>query len=160
MLTEDDPIMIQFKDIVFHRILFRLQSVANAFTLNNMELNLINPKHVAENFADSLFLQLQGELLAYKDIAEAATVVHKEPKTWWDALKREHFPKWLLDRFPVQYREFTYTVKVDLEALFPEFKYIPQSMGKHVIHARIITESDNAQREFKPETEDSLYKVR
>lgn len=38
------------------------------------------------------------------------------PATWWDHFKEEHFPDWLLERFPPKYVKFSY--KFDL--LYPD----------------------------------------
>lgn len=38
------------------------------------------------------------------------------PFTWWDHFKRDHFPKWLLKRFPPKYIKFSY----QFDLLYPD----------------------------------------
>ena len=40
------------------------------------------------------------------------------PNSWWDAFKRECFPKWALQRWPARYTDVT----VDVRAVYPKLR--------------------------------------
>jgi len=60
------------------------------------------------------------------------------PATWWEHFKREHFPPWLLRRYPVRLLRYTREVSVKVTAAYPRAELlVPDEVGEAVIHARL-----------------------
>lgn len=55
-----------------------------------------------EDFVRGLMVRLRGFILADKPILEPIRV--KEPESWWQHFKMEHFPVSFLRRWPVKYK--------------------------------------------------------
>jgi hypothetical protein len=54
--------------------------------------------------------------------AESKSAKHievKYPCDWKEAFKERWFPKWLLNRYPVKYKE----IVLDVKAIYPEFRF-------------------------------------
>ena len=58
----------------------------------------------------------------------------KYPRDWWQAVKERWFPKWLLERFPIEYKHFI----VDARIIYPDFK-IHMSKEQHILKLSKIT---------------------
>lgn len=71
---------------------------------------------------DEMYHPMRARLSAYIYTESIGEYEHRTafPLTWWDHFKRDHFPKWLLDRFPVRYN-IEYTT-LTAEAMYPEFR--------------------------------------
>ena len=50
------------------------------------------------------------------------TLAIQTPKTWFDHFKQDHFPKWLLDRYPVEYVTETRSIDMAFSARYPTFQ--------------------------------------
>lgn len=49
------------------------------------------------------------------------------PTSWWQMLKRDHAPKWFLNRFPVKSK----TVTIDAKVFYPNLKIsVPQKQSR------------------------------
>jgi len=70
--------------------------------------------------------QLALELRAYLTSERLSRIDVKYPKDWWQAFKERCFPKWLLEKFPVEYHEKRY----DVRAFYPRVS-LPQE--KHYV---------------------------
>lgn len=53
------------------------------------------------------------------NLVEAMSI--RVPKTWFDHFKKDVFPKWLLDMFPVEYETHWKTVDLTFSARYPDF---------------------------------------
>jgi hypothetical protein len=74
--------------------------------------------------------------------AEKESVRHQEakyPRDWWQALKERWFPKWLLDKYPVDYHVIT----IDVKAIYPTFKQAIPSYESRLIIQRYDDFSSN-----------------
>lgn len=86
---------------------------------------------VFEDALGSMIVQLRADVLAEKLAEETFTVSFKEPvyffvpTSWWQMLKRNHFPRWWLRRWPhkethiTKFARGTREVSVQQFALFP-----------------------------------------
>lgn len=54
------------------------------------------------------------------------------PRDWWQMLKYQHAPKWVIDRFPVQMRTHVEEICVSFGVVYPDFKPA-NNMQYHVI---------------------------
>lgn len=70
---------------------------------------------VFEMLGESLVVNLMTHVWGEPD---QEVVVEEVPLTWWDHLKQRWFPAWALNRWPVQHRQVTTTVRV----LYPNLK--------------------------------------
>ncbi len=54
----------------------------------------------------------------------------KYPRDWWQAFKERWFPKWLLEKYPVDYHHIT----VDVKAIYPDFKQaLPEYTSRLIV---------------------------
>ena len=99
----------------------------------------------AESYLDALIddlaVMLRGYVLADRLEEHTRTVRFEhtvdEPASWWQMLKRDHFPGWLLARFPIQTRALTHketrTVSFAKFATFPEANVTyPKELGRPI----------------------------
>lgn len=82
-------------------------------------------------------VRIQREMFGEK-VQKTITVefTFRQPKTWWQHFKQEHFPAWLLRRFPVEYSFQTEkkTVEFDRTFVFPNaYKENHPILGKFII---------------------------
>ena len=76
-----------------------------------------------EKAADSVLFGIRAYVYATRT-ANCYTVSY--PDGWWQAFKKENFPKWLLRKFPVRYYDHKFHTKV----LLPDFKDLPVGRSK------------------------------
>lgn len=72
--------------------------------LSMLEMSMIRDRTVLNMRVDSLLRSMVYELRSFvvgNTKEETSTTI--TPRTWWEMLKRDHFPQWLLERFPVRY---------------------------------------------------------
>jgi hypothetical protein len=62
--------------------------------IDGLEVTLIQ-KVAKQSFVE----ELRKEVTQHVDFQVSIPV----PKTWWQMFKKKHFPKWLLNKFPVEY---------------------------------------------------------
>ena len=67
------------------------------------------------------------------DIATQEELIAEAPATWWDAFKEQHFPKWLLRRFPANHIWYVAQHK------FPELNLPDNVLGREFVTLKIIT---------------------
>ena len=83
----------------------------------------------ASFMTDNIVMRVRGFIWA----EELDAVDIKYPRDWWQAFKERWFPRWLLERYPVDYKEH----HVDFFAKFPEYKYKPpDDLGTYKLHVR------------------------
>ena len=79
-----------------------------------------------------------GRIIRYKlktmipaeDVKKQAVVTtFKYPDGWFEALKEQHFPGWLLDRYPVKYKEVSKTVIFTAYHVYPKLPMIMPDYG-------------------------------
>lgn len=92
--------------------------------LDRQQFNIQNklpPESIRYNI-DDFYGESLARMTAYVYSESLGRYVHewKYPSSWWQHLKRDHFPKWLLDRYPVQYT--TNTVVLTGEAMYPDYR--------------------------------------
>ena len=69
-----------------------------------------------EFMTDEIYMRITGRVWA--ENLDDTTINYQHPCDWWQALKERFYPVWLLDKFPVKYKKFEWSVK----AIYPEFK--------------------------------------
>lgn len=85
----------------------------------------------AESFIqNSVDMQIQGYI--WGEHGKTETI--KYPATWRDAFKERWFPKWLLARYPVQYRVH----EINTTTLYPNFK-ISMPRDTHVLKYQVLS---------------------
>lgn len=102
---------------------------------------------VFEDALGSMVVQLRADILSEKLAEETFTISFKEPvyffmpTSWWQMLKRDHFPKWWLRRWPygekyiTKHARGTRKVSVQQFALFPmsPLRTPEKYRGSHVV---------------------------
>lgn len=61
----------------------------------------------------TLMVHMRSYLLR-SPIVEKRTTYFEVPSTWWQHLKRDHFPAWLLRRFPVEMTKVPFEYETNL----------------------------------------------
>ena len=74
-------------------------------------------------FLRSLVYKIKTEFLSEKLVDETIHAKFFFPKTWWQMFKQEHFPKWLLTRFPVKEDVFIKRYRFTKHAVYPELPH-------------------------------------
>lgn len=80
-----------------------------------------------ERWGDDMVLQLNAFIPSFqKPITVEVTAHIVRPATWWDFFKETYFPQFLLERFPVVYKdEYATNTKTIYAALcFPELENV------------------------------------
>ena len=69
---------------------------------------------------EDMLIQLQTSVYQ-EDLSSVETLVVRTPKTWFDHFKQDHFPKWLLEKYPVKYNTETKTIDLTFSVRYPDF---------------------------------------
>ena len=79
------------------------------------------PVDAYRNYVDDFNQQVRATLTAYIYYESMGKYTHSwtHPTTWWDHFKRDHFPKWLLAKYPAKYT--TESVTLDARAIYPDW---------------------------------------
>lgn len=82
----------------------------------------------------ALCVRLQTEVLCQSVSQQQETVIFKAPATWWQHLKQDLFPRWLLNRFPVRQAVTKRVVRYEILASYPQADIaVPDIFGKPVM---------------------------
>jgi len=86
----------------------------------NVEFKL-PPESIRYN-TDQMFGEALARVTAYIYAEDLGVYNHEwtYPTTWWDHFKRDHMPKWFVERYPVQYT--THSKRLDAKAMFPQYR--------------------------------------
>lgn len=92
--------------------------------LDRQQFNIqhtLPPESIRYNI-DNFYGESLARMTAYVYSESLGRYIHewKYPSSWWQHFKRDHFPKWLLDRYPVQYT--TNTIVLDGQAMYPNYR--------------------------------------
>jgi hypothetical protein len=63
----------------------------------------------------------------------AYPVVDREPSSWFQMLKRQHFPNWAVRRWPIRTKSHKRTVIFELQKLYPDAP-APADYGRPIFH--------------------------
>lgn len=107
------------KHVMLERIQLALQYDVSRHVIDNLDLDMriAMLSDIGDKMALTLRAEIYGERM--KDVAL------QEPATWWEMLKRDHFPAWALSRWPVKY------AKIPIKAwwVYPMFNRVPKAPG-------------------------------
>ncbi len=96
------------REIVLEKIEFGLDNI--------VQPSFLDAEVSVEQYLENLLrVRVKGFLLG-ESMGHKA--VFKYPLDWWQAFKKQWFPRWLLKKFPVMYR----TIEFDAKAYYPDFK--------------------------------------
>jgi hypothetical protein len=83
---------------------------------------------------NSVDMQIHGYVWGERGKSETI----KYPATWRDSFKERWFPKWLLDRYPVQYRVH----EINTTTLYPNFK-VSMPRDVHVLKYQTLSRTEH-----------------
>jgi len=87
----------------------------------------VDPKFRFDTILQQGILELQTKIWAECLQTKSKVVTHKfySPRTWWQHLKKEKFPGWLLKKFPVDFKKEIQKTRIRFRqyAKFPSFNY-------------------------------------
>lgn len=96
-----------------------------------MSLNVHRLQFRAEAVSQNMVCQLVGWLAGERQ----DPYCYETPSSWWQMLKKEHFPKWFLKRYPVKYTKTELTIKT----LYPKLKTrIPLDLMGPVVRVMVM----------------------
>lgn len=83
---------------------------------------LVNPELIIDEVIDRIIFTMRQELIYTISNADTKAIVFetKNPSSWWQHLKRDHFPKWFVKKFPIQYVTITHNYTVEVKQILPE----------------------------------------
>lgn len=110
--------------------------VLSGHTLASLDLMII------PDIVGNLVFQLKAQVLAEQLEDRKRTVTFFYPKSWWQRLKQEYFPEWLMEIFPLVFVEWKRTVFFERYATYPEFPKVadPKTYGGKIVYKAIIRE--------------------
>jgi hypothetical protein len=92
------------------------------------ELLGTNVKIVQDILYNGVRVAIRGFVWAENESVRRQEV--KYPRDWWQAFKERWFPKWLLEKYPVDY----HIVVLDVTAIYPDFKQaVPEFTSRLII---------------------------
>lgn len=85
-------------------------------------------RDVAERMGKELVAMVNLPEEHLKTVEDYATF--QTPKTWFQHFKNDHFPLWLLRKFPVKYHEEKIKVVLKVGAVYPQLPEVfPKNLG-------------------------------
>ena len=99
------------RDEIAERLIKKIRFAARYSISNEMLLHSLDFTVYEDQILRQMIYSVRGYILGTNDVA-----IVRVPKNWWQMFKYEHFPKWLLNYFPVAYRE----IKIDYAVIFPK----------------------------------------
>jgi hypothetical protein len=98
----------------------------------NMEAS-VPPGSVRFNVEETLQGDLRARLLHYVYQEQIGNYRHtvSYPATWWQHFKQDCFPKWLLERFPVQYN--SNSVLLDVQTMYPDYRPLDGYKSQYIV---------------------------
>ena len=123
------------ESVTFEKLKFAAQTILPGKAMvESLRIDQMWDSHLKQ-----MLVGLSTTVLAhnFEDHKRTVTIpmTFQHPATWWDMLKRDHFPEWLLQRFPVRSVEETKTGKRTVTfkkyATYPEADIAlpPQTFG-------------------------------
>lgn len=125
MMDDDSELGSVFKKVLLSRLQLYYQNVEMAHPLQNLQVH-----EIRSMMADQIIRTIAWEVAGLKEVV----VDVRFPVTWWDAFKDRWFPKFMLKRWPAQFRE----IHVDKMTAFPAIS-LPPNCGKSIV---VLTKND------------------
>lgn len=96
-----EPFQVEMKRVLLEKLRIEYRGEIPAHVFQNAEVDC-----ALEAYSDSVRLHLRTYLTANKWTERwGCDEYMKIPLTWFDMLRHEHFPKFLVKKFPIKYRE-------------------------------------------------------
>jgi|ADurb_Leu_01_Slu_FD_contig_123_2171_length_7429_multi_3_in_2_out_0_8 hypothetical protein len=111
--------------IVLDEMRIRLHKRVGKYTFRSINVNVL-----AGSIVDEAVFEVTMKILGQSNIRKYE-VLYEFPKNWWEHLKHQYFPDWLLKKFPVKVKVHTRTVEFDHKALVPKWDQFPK--GQEVV---------------------------
>jgi 6-pyruvoyl-tetrahydropterin synthase len=128
----------QTKKIALKKIKLSMSHYLGAFGLSNSTINIMDEAYT-NNVVASFHTYLFGQ--------EKFKTYHRTveiPATWWQMLKQDHFPAFLIDWFPVKTIKKKFYFSFDHTVLFPNINHIPKEPEwEYIIKHKLINNKEN-----------------
>jgi len=111
--------------IVLDEIRVRLHKRFGRYSFRSIDVRVL-----AGSIVDETVFEVNMKILGQSNI-QKYDVLYEFPKNWWEHLKHQYFPDWLLKKFPVKVKIHTRTVEFDHKALVPKWDQFPK--GQEVV---------------------------
>ena len=98
--------------------------LAKRFGLATLEKTQVEFEHTLDRFVDEVRVRVTTYIFGV-DMPITHQVSILVPKTWWEHLKDDHFPKWWKKRWPVLHKRVWRNVVFNHWALLPGFDKVP-----------------------------------
>ena len=93
----------------FNEVKLEKLKVVARKVLSGQLLNDINIKQFEDSFIDGLVYELSSYVMAEETNCISRSFTY--PKNWWQMFKKQYLPQWLLNKFPIQLKKKTLTVR-------------------------------------------------
>ena len=102
------------EELILEKIKFGMNLPLDSEFINSGNIELyLTP------YANQIIMNFRTRILGQRKEVEKS-VVYEFPKNWFEHLKQDYAPKWILKRFPVKTEYFYKKIVIDASALFPE----------------------------------------
>jgi len=117
--TQDTP---PVEEVILHQIQYSCQTFLDGDALADMRLET-RPDFVTNNLIASLRTGIWAEEVG----KQSKNIYFKAPENWWQMFKKEYFPEWLKEKFPVKEKYHSRKVTMTVNIAYPK---LPQRFHK------------------------------
>lgn len=108
------------------------RAIAEQFVLRLHQIEVATKTDGRVLFNPDLRIQVvDNQIRALYTLATQETLEAKYPADWWQAFKERWFPHWLLEYYPVKFKQVVAVHK------FPELE-VPHTLGKEYVELKIV----------------------
>lgn len=111
--------------IVLNELRIRLHKRFGRYTFKSIAVNIIT-----QAITDEVTFEISLKILGQRNLQQY-DVWYEFPKNWWQHFKLQHFPDWLLKKFPVKTKTHKRVVEFEHNALVPRWDQFPK--GQEVV---------------------------
>jgi len=117
----------QYDELILEKVRIGLSEYISKEQILNFNIEIIG-----DNLTDSIIFKIRGFLMGEKLREEKRNWRVSYPSSWWQMLKEQYFPKWLLKKYPVKYTIKKRKVTFKVYEVYPKLPIaIPKYTDSH-----------------------------
>ena len=130
---------VQYKELVLEKVKFGLNEY-----ISKSQMEDIRIEKIEDLITDNIIYKIRGYLMGEKLREEKRNWKIKYPSYWWQMFKEQHFPKWLINKFPIKYIIKRRNVTFEIYELYPQFPIVRPNWTREHFPVKICyTEDEN-----------------
>lgn len=111
----DDLVTVTAREVVLGPLRRYCAAVFSPETLESLQVEL---RDMPERFGKQMTAMLDLPMEPIKEVTE--TTSYKTPLTWFDHLRAEHFPDFLVRKWPIRWKTLEIPVTIKIGAVYPQ----------------------------------------